>query len=211
MRRPVTYSESRPLFKRHEDRRERSSQSSSSGEYWKPSPSKTQRPEGFPEAGTGVSDSQPPPVSEDAQGVGWDDSGMDPEVEVDITEECEDLNTQIITMDRSSDSLHPSLPRQAAALDEAIARTDVNNNERDFDPVTSVLTEVPSTQPETPPARRPRESRSRRRASRHRDDTREVVLMRPTRDRDRMDEVTGAASSTGSRQGSTPPSASHEF
>jgi len=47
-RRPLMYSESRPLFKRHEDRHERSSQSSSSGEYWKPLPSKTRRPEGFP-------------------------------------------------------------------------------------------------------------------------------------------------------------------
>ena len=166
MRRPVTYSGSRPLFKRHEDRHDWLSQSSSSGEYWKPPPLKTRRPEGFPEASAGLSDSQPPPVSEDTQGVGWDESGMDPEIEVDITEECEDLNVQLVTMDRSSDSPHPPSPHQAAALDEALAHTDANNNERDFHPVVSVLTEVPSTQPETPPTRRPRESRSRRRSSR---------------------------------------------
>ena len=136
---------------------------------------------------------------------------MDPEIEVDITEECEDLNTQIISMDRSSDSPHPPSPRQGAALDEAIARTDINNNELDFDPITSVLTEMLSTQPETPPARRPRESRSRRRTSRHREDTREVILMESTRARDRMDEVTDATSPIGSRQGSTPPLTSHGF
>ena len=78
-RRPVTYQESRLLFKCREGRRGRSSRSSSR-EYWKSPPSKSRRPEGFPEAGdgSGLSDSQPPPVEEDTTGVGWDESGMDP-------------------------------------------------------------------------------------------------------------------------------------
>ena len=83
-RRPVTYAESRPTGKgkgqRRDERRERSPTSSSSGEYWKPPPSKSRRPEGFPEAGSGKSSSQPPPPEDDASGVGWDDSGMAPEV-----------------------------------------------------------------------------------------------------------------------------------
>jgi len=51
--------------------------------------------------------------------------------------------------------------RQAAALDEAVARTDFNNNDREPDPVVSVLTEVPSTQLATPPPPCQRESRPR--------------------------------------------------
>ena len=59
--RPVTYAESRPTRKgkgkRRDERRERSPKSSSSGEYWKPPSSKSRRPEGFPDAGTGISQS----------------------------------------------------------------------------------------------------------------------------------------------------------
>jgi len=92
-RRPVTYAESRPTGKgkgkRRDERRERSpTSSSSSGEYWKPPPSKSRRPEGFPEVGTGIAQSQPPPPEDDASGVGWDDSGMAPKVtDVVLTEE----------------------------------------------------------------------------------------------------------------------------
>jgi len=67
----------------------------------------SRRPEGFPEAGTGKSQSQPPPPEDDASGVGWDDSGMAPEVvDVVLVEEYKDLNVHPITMDRTSDSPH---------------------------------------------------------------------------------------------------------
>ena len=122
-RRPVTYAESRPTGKgkgkRRDERRERSPKSSS-GEYWKPPPSKSRRPEGFPDAGTGISQSQPPPPEDDASGVGWDDSGMAPEVaDVVLTEEYEDLNVHPVTMDRTSDSPRPTSPTQAEALDRS--------------------------------------------------------------------------------------------
>ena len=111
-RRPVTYAESRPTGrekgKRRDERHERSPRSSS-GECWKPPPSKSRRPAGFPEAGTGISQSQPPPPEDDASGVGWDDSGMAPEVaDVVLAEEYEDLNVHPVTMDRT---LTPSSSR----------------------------------------------------------------------------------------------------
>ena len=50
--------------------------------------------------------------------MGWDDAGMAPEVsDIVLTEEYEDLNVHPVTMDRTSDSPHPTLPSQAAALD----------------------------------------------------------------------------------------------
>jgi len=95
-------------------------------------------------------------MEEDTAAVGWDELGLVPEIEVDVEEAYEDLNVQPITMDRTSDSPHPPSPRQAAALDRALGDADINNNESDFDPVGSVLAEVPSTQPETPSKHRSR-------------------------------------------------------
>jgi len=167
-RRPVTYAESRPTGrgkgKRRDGRRERSPKSSSSGEYWKPPPSKSRRPEGFPEAGTGIFQSQPPPPEDDASGVGWDDSGMAPEVaDVVLAEEYEDLNVHLIMMDRTSDSPHPTSPNQAAALDRALSVT-IDNDGPDLDTVelemgflsTQVLEfarDAPASEPTTGPSK----------------------------------------------------------
>jgi len=99
------------------------------------------------------------------------------------------------------------MPRQAAALDKAVAGIDANNSEPDFDPVGSVLAEVPSTQPETPPSHQSHESRPRERASRPREDTRQVVLARIPNADGRTDEATGTASPD---KGKTPLSPSHK-
>jgi len=138
-RHPVTYEKPRPTGKRggkhREESRERSPKSSSSGEYWKPPPSKSRRPEGFPEAGIGKSQSQPPPPEEDTSGVGWDDAGMAPEAEdIVLTEEYEDLNVHVMTMDRTYESLTPTSPSQAAALDKALSVT-IDNDGLDLDSV----------------------------------------------------------------------------
>ena len=96
----------------------------------------------------GIFQSQPPPPEDDASGVGWDDSGMAPEVEdVILAEEYEDLNVHPVTMDRTSDSPQPSSPRQAAALDEAILVT-IGNDGPDVDSV-GLEMEFLSTQPPT--------------------------------------------------------------
>jgi len=80
--------------------------------------------------------------------VGWDDSGMAPEVEdVILAVEYEDLNVHPVTMDRTSDSPQPSLPRQAAALDEDILVT-IGNDGPDVDSV-GLEMEYLSTQPPT--------------------------------------------------------------
>ena len=133
--------------KRREGRRKRSPTSSSSGEYWKPPPSKSRRPEGFPEAGTGNSGSQPPPPEDDASGVGWDDSGMAPEVsDIILAEEYEDLNVHPVTMDRTSDSPEPTSPNQAAALEKTLMVT-IGNDGPDEDSVGFEMV-IPSTQPD---------------------------------------------------------------
>ena len=143
-----------------------------------------------------------PPVEDDTTG----ESGMNPEIEVDVEEAYEDLNVQPITMNRTSDSPHPPSPRQAAALDRALDDIDINNNEPDFDPLGSVLAEVPSTKPETPPKRHSRESRSCEPTSRPREDTRQVVLAESSKAEGRTDEATSVASPG---KGKPLPSSSH--
>ena len=99
---------------------------------------------------------RPPPVEDDKIEKGTDSLGMAPEIVIDLEEELEDLNTDLLTMDRQSDSPHPLSPRQTAALDGALVEIDRSNNDPDFDPVSTVLAEVPSTQPttlRTPPRR----------------------------------------------------------
>jgi len=88
-------------------------------------------------------------VEEDHEGVGWDESGMAPEVEGRAEEEMEDLNVQPVGMDVHSDSPIPMSPRQAASLDRAVEEAIFNNQEPDS--ITSVLVEVPSTQPAISP------------------------------------------------------------
>ena len=101
---------------------------------------------GFPEAGTGTSQSQPPPPEDDASGVGWDDSGMAPEVaDVVLAEEYEDLNVHPVTMDRTSDSPRPTSPSQAAALDRSLVVT-IDNDGPDVDSVEFEMNFL-STQP----------------------------------------------------------------
>ena len=87
-------------------------------------------------------------MEEDHEGVGWDESGMAPEVEGRAEEEMEDLNVQPVKMDVHSDSPIPTSPCQAANLDRAIDEM-INNPEPDS--ITSVLVEVPSTQPAASP------------------------------------------------------------
>ena len=110
---------------------------------------KSMRPAGFPEAGQAVASYQPPPVEDDEILGGTDAQGLAPEVEVDLEEELEDLNADLLTTDRQSDSPHALSPRQRAEFDGARESEviDRNNNDPDFDPVDCVLVEVLSTQP----------------------------------------------------------------
>ena len=60
---------------------------------------------------------------------------MAPEAEdIVLTEEYEDLNVHVATMDRTYESLHPSSPAQAAALDQALTVT-IGNEGPDADSV----------------------------------------------------------------------------
>jgi len=92
-------------------------------------------------------------------------------------------------------------------LDKALGDVDQNNNEPDFDPVGSVLAEVPSTQPETPPKRLSRESRPREWTSCPREDTRQVVLTRTPGADERKD---GATSVVSPNKGKIPQSSPHK-
>jgi len=119
-------------------------------------PAKSRRPEGFPDAGTSTAAYRPPPVEDDVIVGGDDDQGLAPEIEVNIEEEVEDLNADLVTTDRQSDSPHALSPRQETELGGVMESEgiDRNNNDPDYDPVDCVLVEVPSTQPpssETPP------------------------------------------------------------
>jgi len=128
-------------------------------------PAKGSRPEGMPEAGLSLAPYLPPPVEDDDIVGGGDDLGMAPEVVVNLKEEVEDLNTDLISMDRQLDSPHPLSPSTVAALDRDLSTNNVSA-EAPFD----VLHVVPSTQPETPPppagvSARQLRSRSRRRVT----------------------------------------------
>ena len=113
-------------------------------------PATVTRPGGAPSSEPAFAPYRPPPVEDDDIEGGTDSMGMAPEIMIDLEEELEDLNTDLLTMDcRQSDSPHPLSPRQTAALDGALAGIDENNNDPDFDPVSTVLAEVPSTQPTT--------------------------------------------------------------
>jgi len=128
-------------------------------------PAKTSRPEGMPEAEPPLAPYQPPPVEDDDIIGGDNDVGMAPEIVVNLEEEVEDLNTDLLVMDRQSDSPHLPSPRVVAALD-LYTLNNVPLVELPFD----VLKVVLSTQPVTPPlivgvAARHLCSRSRRRAA----------------------------------------------
>jgi len=121
-------------------------------------PAKSRRPEGFPDAGTSTAAYMPPPVEDHVIVGGDDDQGLAPEIEVNIEEEVEDLNADLVTTDRQSDSPHALSPRQKTELEGLMesGEIDGNNNDPDYDPVECVLVEVPSTQPPslgTPPRR----------------------------------------------------------
>jgi len=128
-------------------------------------PAKVQCPEGMLETGSTLAPYRPPLVEDDEVMGGTDEIGMAPEIKVDLETECEDLNADLITMDRQSDSPHPHSPRAADALDQY-----TRNNRPPVDIPFNVLRVVPSTQPVTPPpvvglsSRRLR-SRFRRRAA----------------------------------------------
>jgi len=66
---------------------------------------------------------------------------------VNIEEEVEDLNPDLVTMDRQSDSPRPASPNFAAALERCIAADPTYEMGTEFD----VLTIVPSTQPPSSP------------------------------------------------------------
>jgi len=76
----------------------------------------------MPEARPPLAPYLPPPVEDDDIIGGSDDLGMAPEIVVNLEEEVKDLNTDLLTMDRQSDSPHPPLPRAAAALEEYTSR-----------------------------------------------------------------------------------------
>ena len=60
---------------------------------------------------------------------------MAPEAEdIVLTEEYEDLNVHVTTMDRTYESLNPTSPSQAAALDKALTVT-IDNDGPDLDSV----------------------------------------------------------------------------
>jgi len=106
-------------------------------------PAKSTRPEGFPVAGEPLVPYLPPPVEDDTIVGGMDEHGMVPEIVVDLEQEVEDLNTDLLTTDRQSDSPQPTSPSQEAALD-----TDIVADSQPMDIDLDVLTVVPSTQPE---------------------------------------------------------------
>ena len=109
-------------------------------------PAKASRPEELPWAEPPLAPYRPPPVEDDDILGGEDLQGMAPEIVVNLQEEVEDLNTDLLTMDRQSDSPHPLSPRAAAALDQDIA-----GGQPPDDAPFDVLRVVPSTQPVTPP------------------------------------------------------------
>ena len=78
--------------------------------------------------------------------MGWDESGMAPEVETRVEEEMEDLNVQPVGMDVHSDSPIPTSPREADRLDRAVEEMN-----QEPDSIISILVEVPSTQPAISP------------------------------------------------------------
>jgi len=83
-------------------------------------PAKAQHPERMPKASTTLAPYRLPPVEDDEVMGGADKIGLAPEIEVDLEAECEDLNTDLITMDRQLDSPHPHSPRAAYALDSTL-------------------------------------------------------------------------------------------
>jgi len=109
-------------------------------------PAKSRRPEGFPEAGESTASYMPPPVEDDSLVGGIDDQGLAPEIEVNIEEEVEDLNADLVTTDRQSDSPGPASPTLAAALKHCIAEDPTYEIGTELD----VLTIVPLTQPPSP-------------------------------------------------------------
>jgi len=114
-------------------------------------PAKSRRPDGFPEAEHSVVPYLPPLVEDDSTVGGTDDQGMAPEIEVDIQQEVEDLNADLITMDRQFDSPGPASPTLEAALDQCAADASFEIGTK-----LDVLTIVPSTQlpsPRMPPRR----------------------------------------------------------
>ena len=117
---------------------------------------------------------RPPTVEDDEIVGGVDTQGMVPEVEVDLEEEVEDLNADLLTTDRQSDSPHALSPRQKDEFEEPMESEpiDRNNNDPDFDPVDCVLVEVPSAQPPSPKT-------PSRRVTRRRVDTRDDGFRRP--------------------------------
>jgi len=119
-------------------------------------PATVTRPGGASSSEPAFAPYRPPPVEDDEIEGGTGSLGMAPEIVINLEEELEDLNTDLLTMDRQSDSPHPLSPRQTVVLDGALAEIERNNNDPDFDPVSTVLAEVPSTQPTalpTPPRR----------------------------------------------------------
>jgi len=132
-------------------------------------PAKSMRPAGFPEAGQSVAPYLPPPVEDDNIVGGMDNQGMAPEIEVDIEQEVEDLNADLITMDRQSVSPGPSSPTLEAALEWC-------TTDPTFEVGTEldVLTIVPSTQPPSP--RTPPHRVTHRRVSTRDDGFRRPVL-----------------------------------
>ena len=100
--------------------------------------------------------------------AGTDSQGLVPEIEVDIEEEVEDLNADLVTMDRQYDSPEPASPNMATALAESVAEDTTFEIGTELD----VLTIVPSTQPPSP--RMPL-----RRVTRRRVDTRDDEFRRP--------------------------------
>ena len=83
-------------------------------------PAKTSRPEGMPEAMEGPGTYQPAPVEDDQLIGGHDGQEMGLEIDVDISEEYEDLNTDTNQWDVKTDSPHPHSPRAADALDYCV-------------------------------------------------------------------------------------------
>ena len=123
-------------------------------------PAKSRRPEGFPEAGQGKASYQPPPMADDNIAGGTDLEGMAPEIVVDLTEEVEDLNADLLTTDRLSDSPQGMSPSAQAAMDSFVP-----DSQPPEDAEAEVLRVVPSTQPvtlQTPPRRVTRRQSDRR-------------------------------------------------
>ena len=107
-------------------------------------PAKSRRPEGFPEAGQGKASYQPPPTADDDIEGGMNVEGMAPEIVVDLTKEVEDLNADLLTTDRQSDSSQAMSPSAQAAMDSFVP-----DSHPPEDADAEVLRVVPSTQPVT--------------------------------------------------------------